>query len=302
MTKDKWSGIEEVVALNKAGSFSGAAKLLGVSTSNISRTIANLEARLGIVLFLRNTRKVSPTPEGKALIERFHDIIHERDEIIASISTSETPAGIIKLTCPIIMGERIILPICMKFADKYPQISFDISFENKVINLIENSVNLAIRTGNLPDSGLIAFRIASRPLRLCASPDYFKRHAKPKSLEDLTQHRCIQTGGNWRFNDKGEEFIFKPQGDWKLNSGNAVLEAALNGKGICQLPSFYVNKDISIGNLEAILEEFSPPAEPIWGVLPHKHHIPKRVHLFIEMLKTEMPHFLNAQKEKYSPS
>ena len=293
----RWEGIEEFVAIAGAGSFSGGARSLGMSTTHMSRTVMHLEARIQAQLFHRTTRAVRLTDTGRIFLERCRRIIAKRDEAIALISVEGEPQGDLRLTCSTAMGERFIAPLARRFASQNDKLNVTIELTNRIVDLFAEGFDLAIRTGQLADSRLIATRIASRTLHTCASPGYLRIHGLPQSVSELNAHNClIGTATNWHFKrGKGEE-LFRPKGRWRCNSGAAVVEAALADMGICQLPEFYILPHIAAGRLQSILEDYTPEPEPIWAVYPRQRHLSPKVSRFVDLLRLELPLVLRDQR------
>jgi DNA-binding transcriptional LysR family regulator len=286
----QWAGIDEFVAVAHAASFSQAARKLGRSTSQVSRDIALLENRLGLRLFYRTTRRVSLTDAGQHFLDRCRKLIEERDDAIASISAEERELhGHLRMTCSVAYGERFIVPLITTFSLRHPQLSIDIELTDTMLDLVGEGFDLAIRFGHLANSSLIATRLASRTRRLCASPAYLQAAGAPQSLADLTQHACIRgTAPTWAFTLNGRPFSFKPVGRWRCNSGMAVLDAALQGLGLCQLPDFYVREPLQNGALVSLLDEFIPADEGVWAVYPHRRHLAPKVASAIQYLQAHL--------------
>ena len=285
----RWDGIEEFVAVETAGSFAGGAHALGLSTSHISRSIARLENRIQAQLFFRTTRKVTLTDTGRALIEQFRRIVQERDEALASISDEGKPQGELRFTCSTALGERFVAPIVRKFAAENPDLRVTIELTNRLVDLVAEGFDLAVRTGNLTDSRLIGTRIASRRLYLCGSPAYLGMHGRPRTVEELSSHQClVGTASTWQFRVDGTGHIFRPKGRWRCNSGATVVDAALADMGLCQLPELYVLPHIMEGRLEAVLDEFRANDEPIWAVYPQRRHLLPKVRKLVDRLRAEL--------------
>lgn len=285
-----WSGIDEFVAVASAGSFKGGAASFGASTTHMSRSIARLEARLQAQLFQRTTRVVRLTDTGRAFLGHCQRIILERDNAIASINELGEPQGELRVTCSTAMGERFVAPIIRQFAAQFPKLSVTIELTNRVVDLVAEGFDLAVRTGTLADSRLIATRIASRSLHACASSTYLKTHGTPTSVVDLERHDClVGTSGTWHFRSGGKDVIHRPVTRWKCNSGAAVAEAALSGMGICQLPEFYVLPHIADGRLVPVLEHCRPLDEPIWAVYPERRHLLPKISGLVQRLRAELP-------------
>lgn len=293
-----WDGIEEFVAVANVGSFIGAARSLGVSTAHVSRSIARLEARVQNQILIRTTRKVRLTATGRTLLEHCRRIIVERDEAFAMVGEGGEPQGELRITCSAAMGERFLIPIVLRFCERHPQVSVTFEFANHLVDLVGEGFDLAIRTGHLADSRLIGTRIASRNHYTCASPAYLARRGSPRQLSDLSQHECLAgTASAWHFKMDGEEVFHRPRGRWRSNSGTAVVDAALAGLGICQLPDFYVLRHFRSGELQPILEEYQPAEEPIWAVYPQRRHLLPKISRLVEALRHEFPAALGSIRD-----
>ena len=286
----KWAGIDEFVAVATAGSFSAGAEAFGASTTHMSRAIARLEARVQAQLFHRTTRVVKLTDTGKTFLQHCERIIQERDEAIGLISESGAPQGDLRVTCSSALGERFVAPIVRRYALQHPRLSVGIVLSNWVVDLVAEGFDLAIRTGALTDSRLIGRRIASRTLYTCASPAYLERRPAPRVVADLAQHEClVGTSSTWQFKTAAGEEIFRPKGRFRCNSGSAIVEAALVGMGICQLPEFYVLPYLADGRLQPLLEPYRPDDQPIWAVYPQRRHLLPKVAALVDRLRTELP-------------
>lgn len=286
----RWDGIDEFVAVATMGSFAAGAAQLGASTSQVSRAVARLESHLQAQLFFRTTRKVTLTDTGRVLVERCRHVIQQRDEALDLVSGGDEPQGELRLTCSTTIGARFVAPIVGRMTRQFPKLSVNLELSNRVVDLVAEGFDLAVRTGHLPDSRLIATRVASRSLYLCASPDYIARKGRPGTVEDLAAHEClVGNAATWHFTVAGEHRPFRPIGRWRCNSGDAVLEAALAGLGICQLPGFYVLADVAAGRLQVLLDDLRPREDPIWAVYPQRRHLLSKVRYLVERLRVELP-------------
>jgi DNA-binding transcriptional LysR family regulator len=285
-----WAGIDEFVAVAKTGSFSAAARLLGLSTTHMSRAVAGLEQRLETTLFNRTTRTVKLTDTGLLFYDHCQRIVAERDEAIAMIHQGSEPQGELRVTCSIAMGERFIVPIIQEFALRNSRLTVAIDLTNRAVDLIGEGYDLAIRTGKLADSSLVATRIAARTLATCASPAYLAQHGRPVRLEDLGAHDCVVSSSPlWHFQRGGRPAVFRPKGRWRCNSGVAAVKAAIAGLGLCQLPAFYVLPHIASGELEPLLASFTPEDEPIWAVYPQVRHAAPKITGLVDLLRQRLP-------------
>ena len=162
-----------------------------------------------------------------------------------------------------------------------------------MVYLVAEGDDLAVRTGYLPDSRLIGTRIASRSLVTCASPAYLERHGAPRTVEDLGMHDLLAgNAGTWHFRVDGTAQSYRPHGRWRCNSGSAVLEAALDDMGLCQLPDFYVRQALADGSLVSVLSDIQPADEPIWAVYPQRRHLQPKISELMSVLRKELPRML----------
>ncbi|KAK0351009.1 hypothetical protein LTR94_026708, partial [Friedmanniomyces endolithicus] len=276
--QSRWNGIDEFTAVAEQASFSAAAKRLGLSVSAVSREIARLEDRLQTRLLNRTTRRVELTGPGRDFLERCRKLIDERDEALAAVQPDDrAPRGLLRMTCSVSYGERFIAPALNDLARTYPDLSIELDLDNRLRDLVGDGYDLAIRFGHLTDSRLVAQRLASRRLILCASPDYLARRGAPRDLSELASHeRLAGSSEHWRFKDADRETTHRPQGRWRCNSGAAVMDAALQGLGLCQLPDFYVADHLRTGALIALLAQHRPADEGVWAVHPHRRHTPPK--------------------------
>lgn len=284
-----WDGFDEFIAVATTGSFTRAARLVGMSPTHVSRSIMALEKRVQAQLFHRTTRTVRLTDTGRVFLERCERIAQERDEAVALIGESGEPAGELKVTCSITMGERFVAPIIRRFAMHHPQLSVTIDLTNRVVDLIAEGYDLAIRTGKPADGRLIATPVAARSIHTCAAPHYLARSGTPQSVEELAGHECIiGTNSLWQFHVDGQELLHRPQGRFRCNNGQAVIDACISGLGICQLPDFYIVPYLQHGMIRPILQALRPPNETIWAVYPQRRHLLPKVKAAVACLEHEL--------------
>ncbi|HEY1073247.1 LysR family transcriptional regulator [Brevundimonas sp.] len=291
----RWDGIDEFTAVAEQASFSAAARRLGLSTSAVSREIARLEDRLQTRLLHRTTRRVELTDAGRDFLARCRRLIDERDEVLAAVQPDDhAPRGLLRMTCSVSYGERFIAPAVNAFARQNPELRIELDLDNRLRDLVGDGYDLAVRFGHLTDSRLMARRLASRRLILCASPDYLARRGAPRDLSEIASHdSLIGSAEHWRFTEAGREVALRPIGRWRCNSGAAVLDAALQGLGLCQLPDFYVAEALTSGALVSLLDDQRPPDEGVWAVHPHPRHVPPKVRAMIDWLHDSLA---NAQR------
>lgn len=291
-----WDGIEEFVHVARAGSYTAGARSFGASVTHMSRSVARLEARLQAQLFHRTTRSLRLTDTGRLFYDNCHRIVDERDEAIAAVSARGAPRGELRLTCSHALGERFVAPLAREFAQAHPALKVRIDLDNTVRDLISEGYDLAVRTGHLADSRLIATRVATRSVRTVASPAYLDCRSRPAGIAALGGHDClIGSVAQWHFDGN---VTFRPKGRWRCNGGYALLEAAIAGMGISQLPAFYVQESLDQGLLEEVLPGLRPDDEPIWAVYPQRRHLSPRVSLFVAMLQTRLQPMLDGKATK----
>jgi DNA-binding transcriptional LysR family regulator len=190
------------------------------------------------------------------------------------------------MTCAVAYGERFIVPLVTRFMGLYPQLRVDVELSNRQLDLVHEGLDLAIRLGRLADSRMVATRLAPRRMYLCASPSYLERYGRPHSLSELSRHNClIGSSDIWQLEQDGREFSQRVQGNWRCNSGQAVLDAALQGVGLCQLPDYYVLEHLKSGTLVSLLEGHQPPNTAVWALYPQQRHLSPKVRKLVEFLK-----------------
>jgi DNA-binding transcriptional LysR family regulator len=285
-----WIGISEFVAVAELQSFTKAAKQLGISVAQVSRNIAELEATLAIKLLYRSTRSVSLTEEGLLYLQHCRHLVASLEEANRTLANLKaTPRGQIKLTAPVFYGETRIAPLLHDFMQQYPDTDLDLQLTNNKLDLVQGGFDLAIRLGTLESSSLIARKLASRTQYVVASPAYLAKHGTPQNLTDLAQHQCLTgTVAQWRFMQQGKLVQFKPQGRIVCNSGVALMDAALKGLGLVQLPDYYVGSKLQSGELVAVLNQLRLPDDGIWAIYPQNRHLSAKVRVLVDYLAAKL--------------
>lgn len=284
---NRWEGLDEFVAVAECGQFTAAAERLGLSSSQVSRQVAQLEERLQTRLFYRTTRKVALTEAGQTFLQHCQRLQDAREEALNAIGDlGSEPKGLLRMTCAVAYGERFIVPLVTAFMARHPRLSVDIELSNRTLDLVQDGFDIAIRLGRLPDSRMLATRLAPRRMYLCASPDYLQRYGRPHSLSELARHNClIGSSDVWTFQLDGREASQRVQGNWRCNSGQAVLDAALGGLGLCQLPDYYVLEHLRSGALVSLLGNHQPPNTAVWALYPQQRHLSPKVRQLIDALR-----------------
>jgi DNA-binding transcriptional LysR family regulator len=295
---NRWEGLDEFVAVAECGQFTAAAERLGLSSSQVSRQVARLEERLQTRLFYRSTRRVALTEAGQTFLQHCQRLQDAREEALRAVGDlGSEPKGLLRMTCAVAYGERFIVPLVTDFMTRHPQLRVDIELSNRNLDLVHEGLDLAIRLGRLQDSRLVATRLAPRRMYLCAAPDYLQRYGRPHSLSELGRHNClIGSSDTWSFQLNGREAAQRVQGNWRCNSGQAVLDAALRGLGLCQLPDYYVLEHLRSGALVSLLDNQQPPNTAVWALYPQQRHLSPKVRQLVDALKAGL-----AQRSEYSP-
>ena len=291
MALDRLLAMTVFVKVVEQGSFARAAERMNMSTSAVSRHVAELEAHLTTRLLNRTTRRISLTESGQAYFERALHLLADLEEAEAVVSSSSvTPRGTIRLTCSTSFGVPHLAPAIGAFQALYPEVRFDISASNRFVDLVEEGLDLAIRIGDLGNPNLIARKIGSMRLVACASPRYLKRNGTPKHPDDLTAHNCFTyeyapVKNLWRFLDrKQNEISVKIDGSVHANNGEMLAAIAVAGAGIALEPDFIVKPLLESGELVEILKNFRPAPYNIYAVYPSRRHLSAKVRTFVDFL------------------
>ncbi|OBU18886.1 LysR family transcriptional regulator [Photobacterium aquimaris] len=287
-----WEGVTEFVAVAETESFTAASKRLGISTAQVSRQVSALENRLNTKLFYRTTRKVSLTEEGNVYYQHCRQVLDGLEDAERAISNLRgKPQGLIKLTAPVTYGEKYIMPLVNDFMLQYPEVEVAIDMTNRQVDLVEGSFDLAIRLGRLTSSSMMAKRLTSRTMYVCASPAYLQKFGIPHSLSELRQHNClIGNYDHWRFQESGKEKSIRVSGTLNCNSGYGLRDAVIKGIGLAQLPDYYIDKDLESGAIVPILTNYQEPDEGIWALYPHNRHLSPKVRMLVDYLAEQLPH------------
>lgn len=268
------------------------------TTSMISRQISALEQRLNIKLLYRTTRRVSLTEEGRVFYQHCRGVLDGLDAAEQAVSNLQSkPQGKIKLTAPVTYGEQQLLPLINDFMVQYQDIEVSAFLSNQKIDLIEGGYDLAIRIGKLNDSTMMAKKLSQRTNFVCAAPAYLDKHGIPTALNDLSQHNCLLgTRDYWHFidtdprvsEDAGKEKNLRVSGTVQYNSGYSLVDAALKGLGIVQLPDYYVQKYLASGELISVLDNYREPEESIWAIYPHNRQLSPKIRLLVDYLAEQL--------------
>ncbi len=273
-------------------SFVHAASELGITQSGVSNAIKRLEDQVGTVLLARTTRRVSLTEDGAAFFERCRQALAAIDEAEHVLKRAQLkPAGTLRIDMPLAFGRIKLVPLLRDFQEHYPDVRLRITFTDRYIDLIEEGVDVAIRFGALQDLSLVARRLTTAQFNAAASPAYVKRYGRPKNPDDLQKHNCLafawrdtRQTRDWSFTVSGKEVRITPSGTMSFTDGGALCEAAINGSGIAQLHSYYLDAAFARGTLVPILEDFKPKGFPISLIYPQTRHLTPNVRVFVDFM------------------
>ncbi len=279
-------GLREFVAVVERGGFTAAAATLDVSTSFVSRQVKRLENRLNIRLLHRTTRAVRLTEMGRVYYERSREILDRLEALESDMADlQERPKGLVRITAPGLYAQRYVAPALAEFTAKYPEVSIELDTRMGVVDIVTEGFDLAVRMSALADSSLIARRVASRRVLICGSPAYFARHGKPKEPDNLRSHNCLTLPDMpWRFAFPDAIRVVKVRGSWTSDNGRALVAAAVRGTGLIRFATYYVDEELSRGELVPVLERFEVKDAATWIIYPDRHHLPTRVRFLIDFL------------------
>ena len=287
--------MEAFTATVKTGSFTAAAEQLGLSKSYISKQVSQLESDLGTRLLYRTTRKLSLSHDGEQFYQHCKLIMAEADKAKAEVMDShDCPTGIIKLTIPQSFVLSEMGSVLIKFQKEYPDIELDIITSGSNVDLVEESIDLALRIGELEDSTMMCRKLMDCDYQVVASPKYIEQHGVPSQPKELTQHNCLiysasQLSRQWPFRlPSGETITVNAQGSLSCNDGQYILNGALNGLGVCFGPSIMFKHHIDKNELCLLLEDYYLPAVSISAIYPLNRNLTRRVRLLIDFLAEEL--------------
>lgn len=290
--QDRYEDLRTFVAVVEAKSFSGAAIRLGVVKSAISRRIGELEDRLGTQLLVRSTRSLSVTEAGALLYERALRLLDDLHDAEAEVSSGNAALrGKLRVAAPMSFGVLCLAPLAAQFASLHPELAIELDLNDRIVNIVNEGYDLAIRITRLKDSNLVARSIAAVEHTVCASPAYLAAHGVPRTPRDLAGHRGLaysnlEESVYWSFvdPDSAEPFSVDVRSPFRANNGAALREAAIQGHGVAYLPHFIVSQAIARGELRPLLEGWRKPPVEVYAVYPTRRNLSLRVRVFIEFL------------------
>jgi DNA-binding transcriptional LysR family regulator len=278
------------VAVVDASSFVGAVDTLRISKAAVSRYVDSLEQRLGVRLLHRTTRKLSLTEEGRLFYQRAREILGAMDDAEAEVSSrTQAPSGLVRVNVPLSFGMSHLAPLWGDFMSEYPRIDLDVTLNDRVVDLVEEGYDLAVRISTLPDSSLVCRKLAETEMLLCASPDYLERHGAPTHPKELAAHRVLAYTlfagrDEWQFAGPEGEVIVRTRARVYSNNGDTCRAIALRGGGVILQPSFMIGEDLRRGALVRILPEYRSVDLGIYAVYPSRKQLPPKVRALIDFL------------------
>lgn len=293
---DNLTGIIAFVRSAEHLSFVGAARALGVSPSAVGKSVAKLERESGTRLFQRSTRRMHLTAEGEQFFQRCRRILDDLQEAQASLTQAQqAPRGRLRISTPT-TGYRFLMPHLGAFRKKYPDIDLEIDFSDRFVNVIEEGFDLAIRSGDLPDSGLMARRLGGFRFVLCASPAYLKKNGTPRRIADLEQHACVlyrmhATGKlmDWTITADPRWLKLRLPRNFTVNNMEAVLHALVDGHGISFMPDFLVRDALHEKTLKTLLDaDLANEKGQFWALWPAGSQLSPKVRVFVDFIATRL--------------
>src|SRR5512140_272795 len=287
---DRLTGLEVFAKVATAGSLSAAGRAMGMSQTMVTKHIAALESRLGVKLFHRTTRRLSITEAGRNYLESSARILAEIEAADAAVAADRVePRGLLRLNAPVSFGTRQIAPLLAEFAQRHPRVTVELGLNDRLVDLVEEGWDLAIRIGNLSNSSLIARRIAPCRIVVCAAPSYLRARGTPRTVASLADHNCLGYTlsqrtpiDRWVF---GADVGVQISGTLRANNGDALRAAAIAGQGIIHQPTVIVADDIREGRLVALaLDQPTVELGGIYAVFLPDRHPPARVRAFIDFI------------------
>jgi DNA-binding transcriptional LysR family regulator len=291
---DSLDGLKTVIAVVETHSFTAASNRLGISKALVSKYVGEVEASLGARLFNRTTRRISLTDAGKRYYEQALIVLEQFSTMLDNVTDEQTsPRGVLRVSAPVAIGEIVLAPLLPKFLQDFPELKVELILTNNPIDLIEEGIDVRLRTGGLDDSSMIARHLQTFPLVLTASPLYLQQHGSVQTPEDLTKHICIldsnfRIGSQWpMIAPDGTAHTINVNSAIAVNSPQAVREIAIADGGVAMTPKFIVDKAIHKGQLVEILSEYIRLEFGLYAVYPHRVYVGKKTRCFIDFLLAE---------------
>jgi DNA-binding transcriptional LysR family regulator len=287
----RWEGFEELVKVVEMGSFSGAARAMGVSKGNVSQRISQLEDRLGVRLLHRTTRKLALTELGNLYYQRCKQVVEDLDEIEQAVSEYQQRAtGVLKISSPHLLGELHIVPAIADFLVDHPNLEIELDYYSRKVDLVEDAYDVGIQVGQRTDVNVVNKPLAKTTFQLVATPQFLNRHGAPEKPSDLKHLRCLMfteygLSKPWKFIRGDEEVSVSGLCRWHSNNGHCLLAAARGSLGLAYLPDYYVAEDVAHGRLVRVLDEWAGIEREVVAIYQHRRHLSSKVRLFVEFMQ-----------------
>ena len=283
--------LETFSAVVENGSFTAAADALGISKPVVSKQVSLLEQHLGVQLLHRTTRRLHLTDAGEVFSSyslRIMSDVREAEQSVLPLQ--DEPQGRLRISVPESLAMSLLPEVLLSFQQKFPKIELDIHVSGRLVNLVDEGIDVALRVGELEDSSLIARLLMPCGFHACASPEYLKKHGNPQHPSELETHNCLiysQTpnSDNWMFrDDQGKSISIKVSGNLLSDTGNILMNAALNSKGIFIAPTFMIVSALEEGRLETVLDQYTPMTTGLYAVYPYTKFVSTKVRSFVDFI------------------
>lgn len=293
---DKFRAMSTFVQIADAGSLTAAAWAMGASLPAVVRSLAAYEAELGVRLFNRTTRRISLTEEGRHHLENCRHLLAAVDDAEAALKDdAREPAGQLTITAPVLFGQMHVAPIVTRFVQQHREVNCRVMLIDRVVNLLEEGIDLGIRIAHLEDSSLVAMPLGEIRRVVVASPDFLREHGRPSHPNELLKANCVRLVGyapTWgRFREGSKTFKLSVNGNLEFNHIAPAVQACAAGAGFGQFLSYQVAPLLQTGELETVLEEFEDAPKPIHVVYPHARLLPARTRALIDFIRQELKGF-----------
>ena len=293
---DTLDGMKTVVAVVEAGSFTAACDRLGISKALVSKYVGEVENSLGVRLFNRSTRRVVLTEAGQRYYEQVVPLLEEVDALVDNVSGVQSdPKGLLRVSVPQTFGEMVLSPLIPRFLETYPDLSINLQLTDRMIDMLEEGIDVVIRIGGVDDSNLVARHIKTLPLILCASPEYLKHSGEPQNAQQISDHHCVidsnfRIGKQWPIvSPDGQTDSIEVTSRVAVNSPRAVKAITMANGGIGMIPRFIVEEELKQGLLQEVLPDYSTLEFGLFAIYPHRRYLPKKVRCFIDFIIAHSP-------------
>ena len=288
---DQFKQISTFTEVATRGSLSAAARAEGIAPAMIGRRLDALEERLDVKLLQRTTRKIALTTEGLAFLEDCQRILADLEEAETAVSERSAKAsGQLTISAPAGFGRQHVAPLIPSFLSENREVKLSLSLNDRIVDLIGEGIDVAIRIASLTDSNLIGVKLADNKRVVVASPAYIQRHGAPTTLDELSNHNCLAISGNgsqrgWTFRQNGKNLVLKVEGNMVCNDGEVLHDWAMSGKGLAWRSMWEVGSEIESGKLVTVLDEFNAPGNDIYAIFAQRRHLPLRIRAFVDFLR-----------------